>query len=133
MCDAGAGTFGAVRAAVYTPKNGEPRVECAVKCLKTDNHGTNEKVSVCVCDTSRLGSTVIHSISCRVRSFVKLMQWPCWITPILSDYMVCTNKWVRVQERGCVCVSGIVVTTPIMLVMEIASLGPLNKFLRKHP
>jgi serine/threonine protein kinase len=28
---------------------------------------------------------------------------------------------------------GICVTTPIMLVMEIASLGPLNKFLRKHP
>ena len=32
-----------------------------------------------------------------------------------------------------ICCLGIVVTTPIMLVMEIASLGPLNKFLRKHP
>lgn len=41
----GAGTFGAVRAAVYKPKNGEPQVECAVKCLKTDNQGTNERVS----------------------------------------------------------------------------------------
>lgn len=30
-------------------------------------------------------------------------------------------------------IAGICVTTPIMLVMEIASLGPLNKFLRKHP
>lgn len=48
LCDAnaGAGTFGAVRAAVYKPKNGEPQVECAVKCLKTDNHGTNERVSL---------------------------------------------------------------------------------------
>lgn len=40
----GAGTFGAVRAAMYRPKNGEPHVECAVKCLKTDHNGTNEKV-----------------------------------------------------------------------------------------
>ena len=35
------GAFGAVRAAVYKPKNGEPQVECAVKYLKT---GTNDKV-----------------------------------------------------------------------------------------
>ena len=29
--------------------------------------------------------------------------------------------------------AGICVRNPIMLVMEIASLGPLNKFLRRHP
>ena len=29
--------------------------------------------------------------------------------------------------------SGICVANPIRLVMELASLGPLNKFLRRHP
>ena len=29
--------------------------------------------------------------------------------------------------------SGICVSNPILLVMEIAHLGPLNKFLRRHP
>ena len=29
--------------------------------------------------------------------------------------------------------TGICVSNPILLVMEIAHLGPLNKFLRRHP
>ncbi|CAI8045899.1 Tyrosine-protein kinase ZAP-70 [Geodia barretti] len=89
----GAGTFGAVRAAVYKPKNGEPQVECAVKCLKTDNQGTNER----------------------------------------SEILREADAMAMLDHPYIVRLYGIVVTTPIMLVMEIASLGPLNKFLRKHP
>lgn len=89
----GAGTFGAVRAAVYKPKNGEPQVDCAVKCLKTDNQGTNER----------------------------------------SEILREADAMAMLDHANIVRLYGIVVTTPIMLVMEIASLGPLNKFLRKHP
>ena len=41
---AGAGTFGMVRAGVYRPKNGEPEVKCAVKCLKPTDELPNQKV-----------------------------------------------------------------------------------------
>jgi hypothetical protein len=65
-----------VRAAVYKPKNGEPQVECAVKCLKTDNHGTNERVSL-------LRSLIMIHVCCysplcifSLRSCVKQMLWP---------------------------------------------------------
>ena len=45
MTCAGAGTFGTVRAGIYRPKNGEPEVKCAVKCLKPTDELPNQKVS----------------------------------------------------------------------------------------
>ena len=45
-CSIGAGTFGTVRAGIYKPKNGQPEVKCALKCLKPTEELPNQSVLV---------------------------------------------------------------------------------------
>ena len=42
----GAGTFGTVRAGLYQPRNGDPEVKCAIKCLKPTEDLPNQKVTL---------------------------------------------------------------------------------------
>ena len=71
------------------------------------------------------------------------MLWQAWTIPALSDSMVSWYQVLACKRVGtscdpddplpdCLCNVGICVANPIRLVMEIASLGPLNKFLRRH-
>ena len=58
------------------------------------------------------------------------------IVRLFGEALWCPPPGPTGGNYNCLSVSppaGICVRNPIMLVMEIASLGPLNKFLRRHP
>ena len=91
-----------MRAAVYKPKNGEPQVECAVKCLKTDNQGTNERVSVCITDLMLYlrHINILQSEILREADAMAMLDHPY----IVRLYGVSKDTWSVVLKCVCVCV-----------------------------
>ena len=80
----GAGTFGTVRLGIYRPKNGEPEMKCALKCLKPNEELPNQKVLVHV---HIMYDIHVHNYVLHIHMYHKRIM--CYVMyALLTDYML---------------------------------------------